>query len=95
MPWAPGPAYPTTAEVDLETVLLHELGHFAGNLRHAPVGCNNTPMVEALGPGEWWRSPTDWHYDACAGAHARAAGLPALPPPAFTERVIERTVVVH
>jgi hypothetical protein len=97
VPWAPGPAYPTTEEIDLETVLLHELGHFAGNLRHTPVGCHNTPMVKALGTGEWWRSPTDWHYDDCAGGHARAAGLPAWPPaPArFTERVIERTVVVH
>lgn len=97
MPWAPGPAYPTTGEIDLETVLLHELGHFAGNLRHTPVGCHNTPMVKALGPGEWWRSPTDWHYDACAGAGARAAGLSAWPPAPlrFTQRVVDRTVFIH
>jgi hypothetical protein len=100
LPWAPGPAYPTADEVDLETVLLHELGHYAGNLRHTPVGCHDTPMVKALGPGEWWRSPTDWHYDACAGAHAGAriaASLPAWPRPslAVTERVVERTVVLR
>jgi hypothetical protein len=99
LPWAPGPAYPTADEVDLETVLLHELGHYAGNLRHTPVGCHNTPMVKALGPGEWWRSPTDWHYDGCTGgrARARAASLPVWPRPAFaiTERVVQRTVVVR
>jgi hypothetical protein len=100
LPWAAGPAYPTADEVDLETVLLHELGHYAGNLRHTPVGCHNTPMVKALGPGEWWRSPTDWHYDACAGSRAAArvaASLPVWPRPAFamTERVVERTVMVR
>jgi hypothetical protein len=99
LPWAAGPAYPTADEIDLETVLLHELGHYAGNLRHTPVGCHNTPMVKALGPGEWWRSPTDWHYDACAGGRARAAAasLPVWPRPALavTERVVERTVIVH
>jgi hypothetical protein len=97
LPWAPGPAYPTTQEIDLETVLLHELGHYAGNLRHTPVGCHDTPMVKALGPGEWWRSPTDWHYDACAGGRARAAGLPVWPRSSFaiTERVVQRTVVIR
>jgi hypothetical protein len=95
LPWAPGPAYPTAGEIDLETVLLHELGHFAGNLRHTPVGCHDTPMVSALGPGEWWRSPTDWHYDNCAGASARAVGAPPATALAVTERVIERTVVVR
>jgi hypothetical protein len=99
LPWAPGPAYPTSDEIDLETVLLHELGHYAGNLRHTPVGCHNTPMVNALGPGEWWRSPTDWHYDACAGGRARVASarLPVWPRPALavTERVVQRTVVLR
>jgi hypothetical protein len=96
LPWAPGPAYPTDEQVDLETVLLHELGHYAGNLRHAAVGCNNTPMVEALGAGEWWRSPTDWHYDACDGGQARALGAPSLSTPfGITERVIEQTVYVR
>jgi hypothetical protein len=99
-PWAEGPAHPIGDEYDLETVILHELGHWAGNLRHTPVGCHDTPMVKGLAPGEWWRSPTDWHYDACGGAHARAASaldVPALtaPRPLLTERVVERTVVVR
>ncbi len=95
LPWAPGPEHPTSGEIDLETVLLHELGHFAGNLRHTPVGCHDTPMVVALGPGEWWRSPTDWHYDACAGADARSAAASLVAPWRATERVIERTVVLR
>jgi hypothetical protein len=64
------------------------------------VGCHDTPMVKGLGPGEWWRSPSDWHYDACAGARARAASaldVPAVaaPRPLITERVVDRTVVLH
>ena len=95
LPWAPGPAYPTLDEVDLETVLLHELGHVAGNLRHTPVGCHDTPMVKALGGGEWWRSPTDWHYDACREAHARALAAFATAPFGITERVVEQTIIVR
>ena len=38
VPWAQGPAHPSAEEYDLETVILHELGHWAGNLRHTPVG---------------------------------------------------------
>ena len=72
VPWAQGPAHPTGEEYDLETVILHELGHWAGNLRHTPVGCHDTPMVKGLGPGEWWRSSSDWQYDACDAAAAPA-----------------------
>jgi hypothetical protein len=100
VPWAQGPAHPTGDEYDLETVILHELGHWAGNMRHTPVGCHDTPMVKGLGPGEWWRSPSDWHYDACGAARVRAASaldVPSLaaPPPLITERVVEQTVVLH
>jgi hypothetical protein len=100
IPWAQGPAHPTNEEYDLETVVLHELGHWAGNMRHTPVGCHDTPMVKGLGPGEWWRSSSDWHYDACGGARARAASaldVPSLtaPRPLITERVVERTVVLR
>jgi hypothetical protein len=100
VPWAQGPAHPTGEEYDLETVILHELGHWAGNLRHTPVGCHDTPMVKGLGPGEWWRSSSDWQYDACSTGHARAASaldVPSLtaPPPLITERVVEQTVVVR
>jgi hypothetical protein len=101
VPWAQGPAHPTAEEYDLETVILHELGHWAGNLRHTPVGCHDTPMVKGLGPGEWWRSSSDWQYDGCrGGGRARAASAldvpsPTLPRPIITERVVERTVVVR
>jgi hypothetical protein len=101
VPWAQGPAHPTAEEYDLETVILHELGHWAGNLRHTPVGCHDTPMVKGLGPGEWWRSSSDWHYDGCgSGGRARAASAlavpsPTAPRPLITERVVERTVVLR
>jgi hypothetical protein len=100
VPWAQGPAHPTSEEYDLETVVLHELGHWAGNLRHTPVGCHDTPMVKGLGPGEWWRSSSDWHYDACGSARARAASAldvpsPTAPRPLVTERIVEQTVVVR
>jgi hypothetical protein len=99
VPWAQGPAHPSGEEYDLETVVLHELGHWAGNLRHTPVGCHDTPMVKGLGPGEWWRSSGDWHYDACGAGRARAASaldVPSLtaPPLRITERVVEQTVVL-
>ena len=81
-PGQQGPAHPTSEEYDLETVVLHELGHWAGNLRHTPVGCHDTPMVKGLGPGEWWRSSSDWHYDACGAGRARAAS--ALDVPSLT-----------
>jgi hypothetical protein len=79
-------------------VILHELGHWAGTLRHTPMGCHDTPMVKGLGPGEWWRSPTDWHYDACADARAAGAlEVPSLtaPPRLIPERIVEQTVVLH
>jgi hypothetical protein len=98
--WAQGPAHPTGEEYDLETVVLHELGHWAGNLRHTPVGCHDTPMVKGLAPGEWWRSSSDWHYDACGASRARAASAldvpsPSAPRPLLTERVVQRTVVLR
>jgi hypothetical protein len=64
--WQPGPALPTRAQIDLESVLIHEMGHFAGNPTHVPRGCRNTPMVVALAAGEWWHSPTDFSYRACS-----------------------------
>ena len=65
------------------------------------MGCHDTPMVKGLGPGEWWRSSSDWQYDACGGGgRARAASAldvpsPTVPRPLITERVVERTVVVR
>ncbi len=76
--WAQGPDYPALDQIDLESVLLHELGHMAGNRRHKP-RCANSPMVEALGNGEWWRGARDhWFFD-CSGARtAKAASAGAL-----------------
>ena len=68
--WAQGPDYPALDEVDLESVLLHELGHMAGNKKHRS-RCTNTPMIEALGAGEWWRGARDKWYGDCAAAPAR------------------------
>jgi hypothetical protein len=61
--WEQGPGYPDELTFDLESLVLHEMGHFAGN-KHVR-GCPNNPMTVAIDRGEWWRSPTDWHY-ACA-----------------------------
>jgi len=65
IPWQEGPDHPTRRQIDLETVLLHEFGHFAGNGFHVPRGCRDTPMVVGLATGEWWRSTTDFSYRAC------------------------------
>jgi hypothetical protein len=65
IPWQEGPDHPTRRQIDLETVLLHEFGHFAGNAFHVPRGCRDTPMVVGLATGEWWRSTSDFSYRAC------------------------------
>jgi hypothetical protein len=65
LPWEQGPDHPTRQRVDLQTVLLHEFGHVAGNRFHVPRGCRDTPMVVGLATGEWWRSTTDYSYRAC------------------------------
>ena len=62
--WAAGPDYPALDEVDLESVLLHELGHMAGNKKHR-ARCTNSPMIEALGAGEWWRGARDKWFGDC------------------------------
>jgi len=102
LPWAPGPAHPTAAQFDLETVLLHEFGHFAGNAGHSPVGCFNTPMVEALDTGEWWRSTGDFSYGSCRtaasrrrAATARAAAVDGPRSLLIVHHTIEQAVVVR
>jgi hypothetical protein len=64
--WSAGPGYPGLDQIDLESVLLHELGHMAGNKRHRPQ-CANSPMIEALGAGEWWRGARDHWFEDCSG----------------------------
>ena len=63
MPWQAGPAYPTSWQVDLETVLLHEFGHVAG---HGHVtGCVSSPMWASLSMGDWWRGIGDMRHAGC------------------------------
>jgi hypothetical protein len=79
--WNAGPWYPDTNHYDLETVVLHELGHFAGNPHHRP-RCTNSPMVEALDRGEFWRAPGEWFEYGCGltseRAHASTASRRSL-----------------
>jgi hypothetical protein len=70
--WSAGPGYPGLDEIDLESVVLHELGHMAGNKKHT-ARCANSPLGEALGAGEWWRGPRDKWFGDC-GAHASSVG---------------------
>ena len=70
--WNAGPDYPALDQVDLESVVLHELGHMAGNKKHR-ARCTNSPMIEALGAGEWWRGARDKWFGTCAGS-ARPVG---------------------
>lgn len=67
-PWDPGPALPDDRHLDLQTVIIHELGHYAGN--HHVRNCRDSPMWVALGFGEWWHSPTDWFQHGCGIATA-------------------------
>ncbi len=69
VPWYYGAGYPRLDQYDLQSVLLHELGHMAGNLRHRQ-RCSDSPMVEALAAGEWWHTPRDWYEFGCASAAA-------------------------
>ena len=67
--WQQGPAYPSPTQYDLETVLLHEVGHFANPEDENHVfGCENSPMRDALAPGEWWRAEDDWYRIGCSNS---------------------------
>ena len=59
-----------STEIDLESVLLHELGHMAGNKQHR-ARCANSPMDEALGAGEWWRGSRDKWFGDCSTSARR------------------------
>jgi hypothetical protein len=74
--WSAGPDYPALDQIDLESVLLHELGHMAGN-KHHRARCSNSPMIDALGAGEWWHGARDHWFGECSGS-ARAASAGAL-----------------
>jgi hypothetical protein len=76
LPWKGGPGYPALDQFDLESVLLHELSHFAGNKRHTP-RCANSPLVVGLAAGEWWRAPSDRWMFGCDAAAATASPFTA------------------
>ena len=83
--WQEGPAYPAADEYDLESTILHEFGHFSHPLIDNHVfGCENSPMIASISPGEFWRDSDDWLRYRCSqstGPRARRtvpAG-PALP----------------
>jgi hypothetical protein len=90
--WWLGPEPPDLDHFDVESVLIHELGHFARNPQHKP-RCANSPMTIALGAGEWWRTPRDrWAFCGATAASGRT-----LAPPRRLEfahdRVVRRVVV--
>jgi hypothetical protein len=95
VPWQQGPEHPTPSEVDLETTIIHELGHFAGNKAHA-TRCNgiSSPMIDAIGSGEFWRTPFDRWID-CQKATAAVANGAFPPPPKrvwrFAHVVVDRS----
>jgi hypothetical protein len=64
-PWNPGPGYPAIDEYDLESVLLHELDHYAyPNREHRP-RCSGAALATPLDTGEWWRGYDDWFMFGC------------------------------
>ena len=72
--WAAGPGYPALDEVDLESVLLPELGHMAGNKQHES-RCADSPLDEVLGAGEWWRGARDQWFGSCGASASAASAL--------------------
>lgn len=81
--WEQGPAHPGADEYDLESTILHEVGHFANPLKDNHVfGCQNSPMIDAIAPGEFWRDADDWLRYGCSassGPKLRRAVAPAGP----------------
>jgi hypothetical protein len=95
VPWQQGPEHPTPSQLDLESTIIHELGHFAGNKAHAK-RCNgiSTPMIDAIGSGEFWRTPFDRWID-CRKAPAAFVGGAFQPVPKrvwrFAHAVVDRS----
>lgn len=79
--WEEGPSYPARDEYDLESTILHELGHFANPLKDNHIrGCGNSPMIEAISPGEFWRDTDDWLRYGCSSSTGTAPKLHSPPP---------------
>jgi hypothetical protein len=62
--WQQGPDLPDPDQYDLQSTLIHEFGHYAGN-PHVRGQCVNNPLVTALSSGDYWRSPTEWSRAQC------------------------------
>lgn len=88
VPWFAGPGDPPSDQVDLQTVVIHELGHFAGN-DHVR-NCTDSPMWVALRPGEWWHTRADWFQFGCGRAVAAGtrAATPAATAPSTPRRML-------
>src|SRR4051794_9110239 len=57
--WQLGPDYPSSSSYDLESNLLHELGHASG-LSHQRPDCDPaTPMRSSLSRRSYWRAPDE------------------------------------
>ena len=78
VPWNPGPGYPPIDQYDLETVLLHEFGHYADPSAPHEARCSGGPLTESLDTGEWWRDYNDWFEFGC-GLGKRAVRKPRTP----------------
>ena len=80
--WEQGPDYPSLDEYDLESTILHELGHFAHpTIENHVFGCENSPMIDSISPGEFWRDTDEWLRYGCddsTGPKLRRA-VPAAP----------------
>jgi hypothetical protein len=86
-PWNPGPNYPPIDQYDLESVLLHELDHYANPDRPHQPRCSGAALATPLDTGEWWRGYNDWFMYGC-DLGKRGGGR-------ITGRVGHFSVVVH
>ncbi|MEJ7716948.1 MAG: hypothetical protein WKF31_02925 [Thermoleophilaceae bacterium] len=75
--WNQGPRYPNANELDLESVMIHELGHFAAPTAPHRRGCVNSSLVDNLGSGEWWRGTNDWYRQGCPNSAKSPASVGA------------------
>jgi hypothetical protein len=89
--WEQGPAHPARDAYDLESTILHELGHVAHPTKDNHVfGCENSPMIDAISPGEYWRDSDEWlRYGCSAQTGAKTYGRIAPAGPRLRMLVVE------